>query len=210
MTSRSRALEHVAQATLRLPRLEGQGVVVPGNLILTAAHCIGWTAEGDMALGDFYIEDVETRDGRKLRVQPLALEPVSDVAVLGSLDDQTFSAEATAFEDFCAEAPWVALCTSEFPLFQPFPVWIRSHEGAWIEGTAQQCAPEALYLAIDTQEQIQRGTSGGPVVNQAGSLIGIVSTYIERECAALVPRPHLAMPARLLRRILRRQAEEPG
>ena len=72
----------VAKATVRLTRSGGQGVLVCGNVILTAAHCIGFNLEGGMVLGDFYIEDIETAQGM-LKVGPLAVEPISDIAVLG-------------------------------------------------------------------------------------------------------------------------------
>jgi CRISPR-associated protein (Cas_Cas5) len=40
--------ERVALAVVRLPRLIGQGVLVPGGFIVTAARCIDWTAEDSM------------------------------------------------------------------------------------------------------------------------------------------------------------------
>jgi hypothetical protein len=43
--------EPVARAAVPLPRLIGQGVLVPGGFIVTAARCIDWTAEDSMMLG---------------------------------------------------------------------------------------------------------------------------------------------------------------
>ena len=62
-------LERVAQATVKLPKKGGQGVMVPGGYVITAAHCIGWAGDGEMVLGDFFIEDVETTEGVKFRMQ---------------------------------------------------------------------------------------------------------------------------------------------
>ena len=90
----------VANATVTLLGRGGQGVLVSGNLIITAAHCIDFKCEGQMVLGDYFIEEIKTTQG-KLKVAPLAVEPVSDVAVLGSLDDQEFSEEA----DFLQSPP---------------------------------------------------------------------------------------------------------
>lgn len=89
----------IVNATVTLLKKGGRGVLVAGNLIVTAAHCIGFECSGSMVLGDYYIEEIETVQGR-LRVTPRAVEPVSDVAVLGSLDDQEFYKDHSAFEEF--------------------------------------------------------------------------------------------------------------
>lgn len=46
----------VANATVRISGLVGQGVLVPGGFILTATHCIQWNGEGGWALGDYFVE----------------------------------------------------------------------------------------------------------------------------------------------------------
>ena len=75
----------IVSATAWLPRLKGQGVLVRGGYVLTAAHCIGWTSTGGMVLGDVWIEQV--RFGKqKLKLTPTFVEPVSDIAALGPLD----------------------------------------------------------------------------------------------------------------------------
>jgi hypothetical protein len=51
----------VEAATVKTTRTGGQGVRVPGNLILTAAHCIDWRGTGRMALGEIYIEPIATK-----------------------------------------------------------------------------------------------------------------------------------------------------
>jgi hypothetical protein len=61
----------------------------------------------------------------------------------------------------------VVLCTDDFPLFDPIRVHILTHVGRWTEGTAEQCAINASTLAIESQEDIAGGTSGGPVVTDA-------------------------------------------
>ena len=82
----------VAKATVTLLGKGGQGVLVSGNLIITAAHCIAFRCEGEMVLGDYFIEEIKTCE-RELKVALLAVEPVSDLAVLGSLDTQAFAKE---------------------------------------------------------------------------------------------------------------------
>jgi hypothetical protein len=75
----------IAKATVTtLRRGGGQGVLVNGNLIITAAHCLDWSCDGELVLRKHSVE-VRTRQG-ELKVTPIAIEPVKDIAVLGSLD----------------------------------------------------------------------------------------------------------------------------
>jgi len=112
----------ITRAIVHLPRLGGQGVLVPGGLVVTAAHCIGRTAEGGMALGDYYIEEIVVADGRRLMASPLAVEPVSDLAELGAVDSQELGEEADAFEDFCSNTKPVRLATDELVHGCPSPL----------------------------------------------------------------------------------------
>jgi hypothetical protein len=156
--------ERVAAATVKFLRQGGQDVLVPGNLIVTAAHVLGWTAEGGMALGDDaeFIESLETVDGRRLRAYPLAVEAVSDIAILGALDDQWSPTDADAFEAFCEATAPIPLAVADYPLFAPFPVHVLAHTGEWIGGRAQQCAPEAPSLAIEMDAPIRVVPRVGP------------------------------------------------
>ena len=60
------AVARVGRAVVRLPRRGGRGVLVSGGIVVTAAHCIEWTHHGAMVLGDHFLEQIETTDGRLL------------------------------------------------------------------------------------------------------------------------------------------------
>jgi len=83
----------VEKATVTILGRIGQGVLIKNNLIITAAHCIDFKNEGEMVVGGYFIEKIKTSE-KELKVAPLAVEPVSDIAVLGSLDGQEFLKEA--------------------------------------------------------------------------------------------------------------------
>ena len=196
----------VAKATVTLLEKGGQGVLVSGNLVITAAHCIDFRCEGEMVLGDYFIEKIKT-DERELKVTPLAVEPVSDLAVLGSLDDQVFAKEAEDFENFCEHTKPVPLCRTDFELFRKFRVYIYTHKGTWVTGSAMQCCEDAEALSVEADEQIEGGTSGSPIINDLGELVCIVSNFslaaeAQRKSEGLAPRPHLALPVWVCRRIL--------
>ena len=198
----------VENATVRLPATGGQGVLVEGGVILTAAHCIEWDGHGAMVLGDHFLTDVTTRDGRAHQVAPLAVEPVTDIAVLGALDGQTFYDKCEAFEEWCEQTPGVRVGRVEYPLFTPIPVYVLSHEGGWLPGTVQQCREEAQMLALEMILPIKSGTSGGPIVDGSGALLGIVSNAGGSDAVEAggrsgnCPRPHLALPVWVCRTVL--------
>lgn len=199
----------VEGATVRLPRRGGQGVLVEGGVILTAAHCLEWNGEGAMALGARYWCDVTTRDGRTFQVEPWAVEPITDVAVLGAVDGQVLFDAGEAFEEWAEGTPAVRVGRDDYPLFEAIPAYVLSHEGEWIAGTVQQCREDAPTLALETMAPVRGGTSGGPIVDESGALIGLVSSAggvgaVEKGgTSGPCPRPHLALPVWVCRRVLK-------
>ncbi len=155
-----------------------------------------------MALGDYYVENIRTSRG-ELKVAPLAVEPVCDIAVLGSLDEQAFFEEAGQCERFCEDTEPVPLCFKEFRPFQKFPVFVYTHKHKWVCGRAMQCVRNSPVITVDFDEQIEGGTSGSPIVNELGELVGIISHCSEggNNCDGRVPRPHLTLPVWAVKRI---------
>jgi S1-C subfamily serine protease len=200
-------VERVARAVVRLPRLMGQGVLVPGGFIVTAARCVGWTPECSMTLGGCLPEPIVTADGRKILAGPLAVEPVADLAVLGTVDDQTFSKEAAAFAAFCEDTPPVRLAIDTLKAFVPLPAYVFTHDrGVIIPATLRLVRAGSASLWLHSDYRISRGTSGSPVVTEDGRLWGIISTMgagpEEEACQGFIPSVHLAGPAWLVRQMV--------
>ena len=193
----SKALDLVAKATVKTTKYGGQGVLVGGGFILTAAHCVEYdTAKGSgHTLGDYIIEGIETAAGETLQVTPWAIEPVSDVALLGPLDSQECPEEVEALENFCLNTKGVPLYLGKLSE-EPLPVWIRTHKGGWIKGDAAQYGLCTHRVVIKAREQIEGGTSGGPIVTDDGKLVAIVSQsdLTGSECMGSMPRPNIALP----------------
>ena len=186
----------VEAATVRLVDTGGLGVLVTGDIIVTAAHCINSKYDGSM-IQRYFIHNIDTVSG-KLKAMPLAVEALSDVAILGAPDNQELSNEAEEFEEFCSAIKPVPICLQEFILEQEFRIHIYTHESKWITGTASLFKARSPNLWVTPDEQVPGGTSGGPIVNDAGELVAIVSMFgeniDERQHEGPSPRPHLALP----------------
>lgn len=193
----------IENATVKLTKKVGQGVLIPGGFILTAAHCVEWSLNDEMVLGDDFSEPITTKGGHKLNAVPYAVEPCKDIAVLGSPDQQARHRDAKAFEGFCEQTQPVPLCLDSFDPFEPVAVWILAHSGAWISAIAKHCSMDSTDLYIDADEQIEGGTSGGPIVDSEGRLLGVVSWFSEagERCDGNTFRPQLALPVWVVKKI---------
>jgi S1-C subfamily serine protease len=171
------------------PDNTGQGFLMCGGLILTAAHCIPW-GERDvvsLVLGDPLLVYVRAPGGDRFRAELVAADPVTDVAVLGAVDDIYPPTDYERFSDFEATTPALTLYTGEDAGSGAVPMWVFTHRGKEIPaspafaGTANpppaQTSSPKLYL--ETRDRIIGGTSGGPIVTSAGEVVALVSSFSE-------------------------------
>jgi S1-C subfamily serine protease len=173
------AKQRAQAATVRLTKRVGQGVLVPGEFVLTAAHCIDWAGAGEMALGDEFLEDVRPATGEPFRLSVDAVEAVADIAVLGEPDSQQFWDDAEAFQKFRANTPPVPVSSLKLAFGEPARVHVLTHQGEWIEAKVTGWEePDSLARTVPFEpvRPIEGGTSGGPVIDDKGMLVGVVST----------------------------------
>jgi hypothetical protein len=179
-----------------------------------------------MAFGDRFIQKIRTASGKELIVSPCAVEPVSDIAVLRAPDGEESLEESNAFDEFCENTLPISLSSDPHDFGVWFPISVLSHHGNWINGRAAQfrCDGQAQSLCIETGEPVICGTSGGPIINEKGELVGMVSVVagveqdtrdseIDGGCEGSHPRPHLTLPVWVWQAILKATAtarEEPG
>lgn len=197
---------------VQVPLKGGVGVLV-GDVILTAAHCVDYGEVGAMAMGNTQIADVETCQGC-LKAGVLAVEPVSDIAVLGALDEQEWPQEAEDFQRFCTTTQPVVLARSLIQRGELLNVSIRNHDGTWVNGSITVYREDLPILYFQTEEVVQKRASGGPVLDKRGELVGLVSITQKTTSPGLTPcvacpRPLLALPVWLCRKFFGLPIEKP-
>ncbi len=190
------------------PATVGQAVLVRNGYFMTAAHCVEYDLTGRLALDrDHILYDIETAQGVKLKASPVIIEPCSDIAVLCEPDGQVFFKEWEDYNDFCNKTRPLSLYRrriSNFPA--EFRVHIYAHKKVWIRGKATVYRDHSSIILIDADDNIEGGTSGGPIINDAGELVGIVSnsggTAGETKQGSS-PAPRWALPAWIYHEICR-------
>jgi S1-C subfamily serine protease len=162
-------------------------VLVTGGYIVTAAHCIECTAAEGMlaAMGSGFHGKAQTAAGRELLLDVLAIEPVADIAILGSPDNQAIPDEAETFAEFIAATKPVPLYRGKWiptdvhetcgPGKYTLPALVYNLDRSWVKATASVVQPGQPMLFLESERHIECGASGGPIVTPDGQLIGVVS-----------------------------------
>ena len=182
--------------------------MVEGGFVLTAAHCVDTDTAGGLALGDYKLATISARRGRKcaFRAQPLVVETGADVAVLGCPDAQNCPADAIAYEQHFARCKTLTVCLAEPEVGAAFPVWILTHTGKWVQATAEHSHGHEAKINVRARAPVPSGSSGGPIVNSCGELVGVVSnsfeTEVEGEWIGDAPLLALALPVWVGARVL--------
>jgi hypothetical protein len=149
-----------------------RGVVVnPTGVVATAYHCV---ANGDAPR-------VELRDGTRLRGQVIARDPVHDLALV-RVDRGGLTSLAVRADD-----PLVG--ERVYGMGHPY----GTAAGGRLEGLLRWSVSEGIVSAvgpwmIQTDAALNPGSSGGPVVDTEGRVVGIASRKLRADNLAFLAK----------------------
>ena len=151
---------------------EGRARYFKRRLILTAAHCLPHLPPAHAAANEVdrtYPQLVQTLDGKRKDVwaECLFVNPVADIAVLGSPDDQMVPDESERYDELAKN---VAALKIGSP--RSGPGWVLSLEGRWIRTLTKVLS--GLHGTSLLIGPTKSGMSGSPILNDVGRVVGIV------------------------------------
>lgn len=177
---------------------DGRGFVVEAGqrrLVITAAHCLPFLPPAHPASYE------EERTYPKL-LSPLGaarrsvsatcwfVDPIADVAVLCCPDAQIVPAEADGYDELTDVAPMRV-----GPFSTSNSAWLLALDGTWERCSVESRGWSGVWLSISeaSEPATAPGTSGSPIVSDAGFAIGVISTG-----GPMNPALANALPGRLL------------
>jgi len=156
----------------------GMGFVTLDGYVITAAHCIRtypdevWDQTGPIPV------ELKSFSGRKtVTAFAVGLERCLDLAILSSLGDSSLPQCEEAFDEFISSQESAAISLDEPELGAKFNVHIFTHNKKWITGQTCIYNPRQPGLTVelmDNADQAGPGTSGAPVFDDSGKVVGIV------------------------------------
>jgi hypothetical protein len=173
-----RMLRLYTKAVIRVGN--GRGFLIatqPDRMVITAAHCLPSLPPA----GPHTFTEERTYQNLlgPLGEEPtvwaecLFVDPISNLAVLASPDNQLFFDEAHAFEELIASRPSPRIGSVRE---QSFAVRALSLAGEWLPATAEVISWTHQNLGITPEEIIESGMSGSPVLTTDGRAVSVVST----------------------------------
>jgi hypothetical protein len=181
MDEKTRKLIELATVPIRSegvkPGEGGQGVYIGNNYVLTAAHCLEYDTQGGIIMEDYPIYYIDRPEGDPLWCSPVCIDPCSDLAVVGPCDSQASSKHFLDFLGFFEDLVPIRIRRDPLPLDEAVKIEIRTHLGTWVTGRMEQCTAGSPFAFLDTDENILGGTSGGPIVDEDGNIVSIVSCF---------------------------------
>jgi hypothetical protein len=188
-------------------------------IVITAAHCLPHLPPAHPAM---YLEErTYQRLLGPLGSEPtvwaecLFADPMADIAVLGSPDDQDLYKEAEIYRRLLANTHPLTIADApaqgiervtgfggsviEVPAPGEGIARVLSLEGRWLEGRVTR---RSNWLAFEPEDFFVGGMSGSPIISESGEAIGVAS--VSNQSPVIVD----SLSAELVRKIIACQAED--
>jgi hypothetical protein len=154
-------------------------VALPERLIITAAHCLPESPGPHPWVVDSGIWMLLAPLGKQptIFVTCRFMDPVADIAVLGSPDDQLMPREAEAYKSLTKAAHALPIGILKPKFAAEVDTWLMSLDGRWFQCKTNYHLHDVLWTKA--KQRIQGGMSGSPIVAANGAAIGVVSCFIK-------------------------------
>ena len=158
---------------IRRYKIDGERWMNTDRYVITAAHCLPSTP---LAPSDNF-ETLYRNLLGPLAEEPtvwadcLFVDPVADIAVLGSPDNQSLYKQAEAYEELTNNG--LPLRIANFP--EQCDGWLLSLDKEWFRCKASRCFERGPIWIEDAKQGIVGSTSGSPIINTKGHAIGVLT-----------------------------------
>jgi len=217
------ALEKAKGAVIRVGA-GGRGFIVSAGederYVITAAHCLPRSqypsphlanSSRELAFPNFLGPLGQKK--RTIWAALCAINLCDDFAVLEAPGGQALYEQCAEYEKF-TETPTMTIGISPGALAPHLwkndpdpgkPAWILSLDGEW-----QRCVVYngGRFLTLKTEQKIEGGMSGSPIIDDKGAAIGVISTASDGG-DNLGPSLTDCLPAHLLRKLRPKRPREP-
>ena len=155
----------------------GCGFVVADQYVITAAYCLPQIPISNRS--DDVLTTIRSWDGSdETNLAVIYCDIFSDIAILAW---ETFYGDELGGDGLDRRLVLLRVGSADidlsFPLEMLQPFYVRTHEGVWLSGLTEPCGfDKPCFDAVIDEGDIPGGTSGSPVFNQKGEVIGLVSS----------------------------------
>jgi hypothetical protein len=188
-------LAMLSRVVITLPHLGGQGVLIPGGFVLTAAHSLVDEKERTPFphLGAYApcSRGFIARNplGMELVLVPTFIDLISDVAILEpSAQIEHYAGDTAKHDLFSHFAFEERASTPELLVDLPIDLdtrwrkaWVHIHQKGWQAIRVQEGVEHPNKLIIESEVPIGSESSGGPIVTRWGKLIGVISNELTQK-----------------------------
>ena len=198
--------EDIKRAVITVDEARGFILETPDNrLVVTAAHCLPRlpvSASISSTEERTYPELIGPPNGDRPKVwaECLFVDPVADIAVLGSPDDQSLYEESKAYDELTRNLPPLRISDAA----EHASAWLLTLDNRWVRCEATHI-DGSLWIE-NAAVPIIGGMSGSPILNAYGMVIGVLCCSAGTEGKPDTqsgPNPCLSasLPARLLKQL---------